>query len=180
MWSAPDTYAIARIDLPRAGTHGWQVRLQRRGVKYGKFFADGVHGGLTEAYEAARSWRDAVIARITAEENLTRICRRSPRNSSGVVGVSKVCVIAANGASYWFWQATWCPAPGARRCVKFSVKRCLARSRSVAASFAVSSGGAVSCRAFSCGFMRVRGGQGEKESERGGGGGRRGGGRVPA
>jgi hypothetical protein len=123
MWSAPDTYAIARIDLPRAGTHGWQVRLQRRGVKYGKFFADGVHGGVAEAYAAARNWRDSLIAKITAEENASRVCRRSPRNSSGVVGVSKVCVVAANGASYWFWQATWCPAPGERRCVKFSVKR---------------------------------------------------------
>ncbi len=76
-------YAIARIDLPGAGTHGFQVRLQRRGIKYGKFFADRVHG----------------------------------------VGVSKITVVAPNGNSYQFWQATWSPAPGQRRCVKFSIKR---------------------------------------------------------
>jgi len=123
MWNPDDTYAIARIDLPRAGTHGWQVRLQRRGVKYGKFFADGIHGGIPGSYQAALRWRDDLVGRITRGENAARICRRSPRNSSGVVGVSKVSVFAANGASYWFWQATWCPSPGERRCVKFSIKR---------------------------------------------------------
>jgi hypothetical protein len=123
MWAPDDTYAIARIDLPRAGTHGWQVRLQRRGVKYGKFFADRQHGGLQPSYVAARAWRDGLVAHFAAEENQARICRVSARNSSGVVGVSKVCVIASSGANYWFWQAAWCPVPGERRCVKFSIKR---------------------------------------------------------
>ncbi len=123
MWVPEDTYAIARIDLPRAGTHGWQVRLQRRGVKHGKFFADRQHGGVREAYGAARGWRDELMARFAAEETQARICRPSARNQSGVVGVSKIRVIAANGTEYWFWQAAWCPAPGERRCVKFSIKR---------------------------------------------------------
>ena len=123
MGTSDDTYAIARIDLPRAGTHGWQVRLQRRGVKFGKFFADRPHGGLHESYEAARVWRDELVSRFAAEETQARICRTSARNNSGVVGVSKIRVVAANGAVYWFWQAAWCPAPVERRCVKFSVKR---------------------------------------------------------
>jgi hypothetical protein len=123
MWIPEDTYAIARIDLPRAGTHGWQVRLQRRGEKFGKFFADRQHGGAREAYLTARVWRDDLVARLSREEHQARICRTSARNSSGVVGVSKIRVTAANGESYWFWQAAWCPAPGERRCVKFSVKR---------------------------------------------------------
>ena len=79
MWSPPDSYAIARIDLPRAGTHGWQVRIQRRGVKHGKFFADRSFGGVQEAYEAARGWRDELVQRISDEENGARICRRSSR-----------------------------------------------------------------------------------------------------
>lgn len=123
MWSPEDTYAIARIDLPSASTHGWQVRMQRRGVKHGKYFADRGFGGPRQAYEAARSWRNELVARLEAEEHAARICRRSARNSSGVVGVSRIAVSAANGATYFFWQATWCPAPGERRCVKFSVKR---------------------------------------------------------
>ncbi|MGB0990899.1 MAG: hypothetical protein ACPG32_00345 [Akkermansiaceae bacterium] len=113
-------YAIARIDLPGAGTHGFQVRLQRRGVKYAKFFADRTHGHPERALLAARRWRDSLIARLADQ---ARICERSARNNSGVVGVSKITVVAANGNSYQFWQATWSPAPGQRRCVKFSIKR---------------------------------------------------------
>lgn len=123
MWSPDDTYAIARIDLPSASTHGWQVRMQRRGVKYGKYFADRSHGGPRGAYEVARAWRDELIERIRSEERQARVCTRSARNSSGEIGVSKISVNGPNGSVYFFWQATWCPAPGERRCVKFSVRR---------------------------------------------------------
>lgn len=118
---SPD-YAIARIDLPDSCTFGWQVRLQRRGIKYAKFFADGNYGSPEGSLEAARQWRDALLEKLEKDDR-ARICQRSARNSSGVVGVSKVTVIAANGVSYQFWQATWSPAPGKRRCVKFSIKR---------------------------------------------------------
>jgi hypothetical protein len=117
----PDNnYAIARIDLPDAGTHGWQVRMQRRGIKYGKFFADRMHGSPEHALIAARHWRNALIKEVA---DRARICERSPRNSSGVVGVSKITVVSANGTTYRFWQATWSPVPGQRRCIKFSIKR---------------------------------------------------------
>ncbi|HCC19864.1 MAG TPA: hypothetical protein DEP88_01250 [Verrucomicrobiales bacterium] len=117
----PDpNYAITRIDLPNASTHGFQVRMQRRGIKYAKFFADRLHGHPQHALTAARVWRDTLIEKLSDQ---ARICERSPRNSSGVVGVSKITVIAANGNSYRFWQATWSPAPGQRRCVKFSIQR---------------------------------------------------------
>lgn len=123
MWTPDDTYAIARIDLPDASTHGWQVRLQRRGRKYGKFFADRLHGGSRDAYRVARAWRNALIERLDERDPGPRICLKSARNSSGVVGVSKVAVSASNGETYYFWQATWCPEPGQRRCVKFSIRR---------------------------------------------------------
>lgn len=114
-------YAIARIDLPDAGTHGWQVRIQRRGIKYAKFFADRVLGGTERSLEAARHWRNELLERLESRDR-ARICQRSQRNSSGVVGVSKVTVIT-NGVQYIFWQATWSPEPGKRQCVKFSIKR---------------------------------------------------------
>lgn len=123
MWSPDDTYAITRIDLPGASTHGWQVRLQRRGRKYGKYFGDRQFGGPRAAYQAARRWRDERIEQLSGQAESGRVCRRSVRNSSGVVGVSKVAVAAANGETYYFWQAAWSPAPGERRCVKFSIKR---------------------------------------------------------
>jgi hypothetical protein len=123
MWSPPDTYALLRLDLPRVRTHGWQVRIQRRGVKYAKFFADRVHGGLIESYRAAISWRDEALATLDQSDAMARVCQPSPRNSSGVVGVSKVSIRASNGVAYIFWQATWSPSPGKRCCVKFSIRR---------------------------------------------------------
>ena len=122
MGSAGDSYAIARIDLPGASTHGWQVRLQRRGSRYAKYFGDRQHGGPEGSLAAARCWRDDLL-RSLEELQVARVCRLSVRNSSGVVGVSKISVSAANGETYFFWQATWSAAPGRRRCVKFSVKR---------------------------------------------------------
>ena len=115
-------YAILRIDLSSQGTHGWQVRLQRRGKKYAKFFSDRKCNSASQGLREARKWRDELIAEITREEQ-ARICRSSKRNSSGVVGVSKIKVIAANGAVYEFWQANWSPDPGVRKTVKFSVRR---------------------------------------------------------
>ncbi|BCX50166.1 hypothetical protein HAHE_40740 [Haloferula helveola] len=123
MWTPDDTYAIARIDLPSASTHGWQVRLQRRGEKFGKYFADRQCGGSRASYRAAKAWRDALVERLKEQDQAPRICLKSARNSSGVVGVSKVAVSASNGETYYFWQATWCPEPGQRRCVKFSIRR---------------------------------------------------------
>ena len=64
----------------------------------------------------------APLRRLEAEDSV-RICRRSARNSSGVVGVSKVTVIAPSGSEYHFWQATWSPESGRRRCIKFSIRR---------------------------------------------------------
>jgi hypothetical protein len=95
--------------------------MQRRGIKYAKFFADGVFGSPERALDIARSWRDELLERLESEDR-ARICQRSQRNSSGVVGVSKVTVVT-NGVKYIFWQATWSPEPGKRRCVKFSIKR---------------------------------------------------------
>ncbi len=112
---------ITRIDLPGSSTHGFQVRIQRRGKRYAKFFADGIFGDPAKALRAARAWRDALVKKLE-EDDQARICQRSSRNSSGVVGVSRVKV-RTNGTEYEFWQATWSPAPGQRRCVKFSIKR---------------------------------------------------------
>jgi hypothetical protein len=121
--NAPN-YAIARIDLPDQRTHGWQVRLQRRGIKYGKFFSDSSYEDPRIALANALDFRDQLIRELEAQaKNQARICTRSTRNSSGVVGVSKISITAANGATYHFWQATWSPQPGKRCCVKFSIKR---------------------------------------------------------
>lgn len=122
MGSPEDSYGIVRLDQARTGTYGWQVRLQRAGVKYARYFADRGCGGPDKSLDQARVWRDELLARFSEQEG-ARVCRSSSRNSSGVVGVSRITVQVANGMSYHFWQAAWSPAPGQRRCIRFSIKR---------------------------------------------------------
>jgi len=117
-----DNRGITRLEQASSGTHGWQVRVQRRGVKFAKYFSDSVHGGPDRALAMARAWRDALLVRFAQDER-ARVCASSARNSSGVVGVSRVSVTTAGGTVYQFWQAAWSPAPGERRCIRFSVKR---------------------------------------------------------
>ena len=118
-------YAISRLDLESAGTHGWQVRLQRKGVRFVRFFADSTWGGKRAALHKARQYRDRLLSRIERSSGGTMRVRSSPasRNRSGVVGVSRVISVGANGIRYAFWQASWSPAGGRRRTARFSVLR---------------------------------------------------------
>lgn len=115
-------YGIIRLDQPATGTYGWQVRLQRGGVRHARYFPDRASGGTQESLAAAVVWRDALLASL-ANEAQARICASSARNSSGVVGVSQVVIRTGQGAEYRFWQASWTPVSGQRCTVRFSVKR---------------------------------------------------------
>ena len=117
-----DFYAISRIDLSAMRSHGWQVRLTRRGRKYSRFFSDGKYGGREVALRTARDFRDELLARLPDREKSGAAGKMTRRNISGVVGVSRIVVRTA-GAEYEFWQATWSPDPGLRRRVKFSIRR---------------------------------------------------------
>ncbi|MEO0416529.1 MAG: hypothetical protein AAF226_16410, partial [Verrucomicrobiota bacterium] len=60
-----DEQGISRLDQPEVGTHGWQVRIQRKGVRHGRFFSDSAWGGRERALEVALEFRDRVIAHGT-------------------------------------------------------------------------------------------------------------------
>lgn len=123
-------FAISRLDLASVGTHGWQVRLQRRGVRYQRYFGDNRWGGKRAALARARQFRDRVLARIEdraeAREDVeprVRSHSATADNRSGMVGVTRVRSLASNGSYYESWQATWSPRPGRRKCLRFSVRR---------------------------------------------------------
>ena len=117
-----DFYAISRIDLPEMRSHGWQVRLSRRGRKYSRFFSDRKHGGREVALGMARGFRDELVVRLPDRERSGAAGKMTRRNISGVVGVSRIVVRRAT-TTYEVWQATWSPNPGMRRRVKFSIRR---------------------------------------------------------
>lgn len=123
-------FAISRLDLASVGTYGWQVRLQRRGVRYQRYFGDNRWGGKRAALLRARQYRDRVLARIDdsadreeGSERRVRSHSSTADNQSGMVGVTRVRSLASNGIYYESWQATWSPRPGRRKCVRFSVRR---------------------------------------------------------
>jgi len=118
-------YGICRLDQEVAGTHGWQVRFQRKGVRQGRFFSDLSWGGREAALDMARRFRDRLLAheerrsepggQIRAHTIPTR------RNRSGVIGVTKICQRSSKGDEYYFWQASWTGIDGVRETVRFSV-----------------------------------------------------------
>lgn len=121
MSSSHPNHGIARIELNNSNTFGFQVRLQRQGHQVAKFFADRHYHGPNGALTAARHWRDQALAQL-ARQYPSRSCKKSPRNSSGVVGVSKIR-IRTNGSEYLFWQASWTCPNGQRKSVKFSIQK---------------------------------------------------------
>ena len=118
-------YAISRIDQDSTGTRGWQVRLQRNGVKHSRFFSDSEWGGESKAFATAQQFRDLLLAhaermvyRRTTVRTQTMI---TDRNSNGVIGVSRISQTSSNGSEYHFWQAAWLPEVGRRESFRYSV-----------------------------------------------------------
>lgn len=117
---------ITRLDQVSVATHGWQVRLQRKGVRHGRFFSDSAWGGREAALEQAVRFRDRLLARL---ERQNVDCIASPsshtlpasRNRSGVVGVARIVQRGDKGVEYHFWQASWTTSEGQRKTVRFSV-----------------------------------------------------------
>jgi len=117
-------FAISRLDQPSVGTHGWQVRLQRKGVRYGRFFSDSAWGGRDESLALAIRFRDRILAHVERSADTRSSSSHSlpaARNSSGAVGVAKITQRSANGVEYHFWQASWTSPNGHRKTVRYSV-----------------------------------------------------------
>ncbi len=115
---------ITRLDY--GTTHGYEVRVMRRGKMKQRYFSDITSGSKRKALAAARELRDELEAEA---EHFTRkeIARKkSSRNTSGVVGVRLVEEKDPRWKSkpvYMFWVAQWSPSPGVRRTKRFSVNR---------------------------------------------------------
>ena len=101
-------------------THGWHVKLRRRGRAHRKFFSDARFGGKRKALRAAREHRDELVARLPTETTADRRDRMTDRNTSGVVGVRRV-ERQRHGRLYESWVAQWTDDDGLRRTLSFSV-----------------------------------------------------------
>ncbi len=131
---------ITRLDQASVATHGWQVRLQWKGVRFGRFFSDSAWGGPEAALLCAQRYRDRLLARLergraSSPASLRSHTAPAARNRSGVVGVSRIVQRSPAGAEYLFWQASWTSPDGKRESVRFSV---LKHGERLAFSLAVS------------------------------------------
>lgn len=117
---------ITRLDQGSVATHGWQVRLQWKGVRFGRFFSDSAWGGREAALLCAERYRDRLLARLERRRSGASASTRShtapaARNRSGIVGVTRIVQRSASGVDYHFWQASWTTPEGCREMVRFSV-----------------------------------------------------------
>lgn len=117
---------ITRLDQVSVATHGWQVRIQWKGVRFGRFFSDIAWGGREAALLCAERYRDRLVARLERRRSGASASTRShslpaSRNQSGMVGVARIVQRSASGVEYHFWQASWTSPDGARKTVRFSV-----------------------------------------------------------
>lgn len=117
---------IYRIDHDRSRTHSWVVTVQRRGRVYSRHFMDTVYGGKRTALDAAKMYRDNLVAclrPLTRQEH----CRiRKKNNRSGVSGVTRIDVSEhSRGRSYrkCYWLAQWPIGGGKAKTRKCSIKR---------------------------------------------------------
>lgn len=119
-------YGITRVDHEGSRTHAWRVTIQRRGKIHVRHFSDGVFGGKRKSLEAAKAYRDDLLAKHPplSRKDYCSILRRN--NRSGVAGVSyhTETIQTRNGpVERRFWIARVPLEPWKAKLVKFSVAK---------------------------------------------------------
>ena len=116
------TPGISRIDQLEKRTHGFFVRLRRKGKMYSGFFADKSHGGKRQALAAAQKYYQQLLKkhRPMTRQLWAEIVRR--RGPSGIVGVQRV-ILKKGVRKQVYWKATWSPKPYVVRRKTYSVRK---------------------------------------------------------
>ena len=119
------TPGICRIDQPSHRTHGFFVRLQRKGKIHTAFFSDKMHGGRKPALAAAQAHVRELAVKLGTPLQMSRrawaeIRRR--KGSSSIVGVQK-SVDRRFKRPRIYWKATWSPEPYVVRRKMFSARK---------------------------------------------------------
>lgn len=119
-------YGITRVDHEGSRTHAWRVTIQRQGKIHVGHFSDGVCGGRQKALDAAKKYRDDLLARYPplTRKQYCAILRRN--NRSGLAGVSfhaEVIETDRGPVERRFWIARLPLQPWRTKLVKFSVAK---------------------------------------------------------
>ncbi len=119
---------ITRIDTHGAKkSHGWEVRVVRRGIALMEYFADGKLGGKAGALSEAMHWRDDAVKNLRPFSRSELARRVTARNTSGIPVLRRRVKPAkrADGTEieYVVWTATGSPQPNRRKTRDFYVSK---------------------------------------------------------
>lgn len=114
---------ISRIDQREKRTHGFFVRLQRRGITRNAFFADQSCGGKRRALRAAQKYFRVLEKKYQpmTRKRWAELLRR--KGKSGIIGVRRAVIRRPGGPRRAYWQANWSPRPYLVRRRTFSVHK---------------------------------------------------------
>ena len=114
---------ISRIDQREKRTHGFFVRLQRKGITRNAFFADRSYGGKRRALRAAQKHFRSLEKkyRPMTRQRWAEMPRR--KGKSGVIGVQRAVIKRSGQPRRVYWQANWSPQPYLSRRRVFSVRK---------------------------------------------------------
>jgi hypothetical protein len=117
---------VSRIDQPEKRTHGFFVRLCRKGKIHNAFFTDLKYGGKRKALAAARRHYRKLLRKHG--EISRRDWAQIPRHKtgSGIVGVMRASKGRGRKAR-WYWMAMWSPRRGVQERRTFSMHKYGAR-----------------------------------------------------
>lgn len=111
---------ITRIENYKRRADGWWVRLQRRGVKFSKFFKDSDYTSKSAAKSAAREHYRQLV-RDNPKISRREYAERETARTGKIIGVQRV-VNFRFGHEYESWKARWSPKKGVRSVKTFSVE----------------------------------------------------------
>ncbi len=120
----PRNKGISRLDS--GSNHGWFVRGFKNGKTYSKLFSDLKCGGKRKAQQAARDFRDELfvkLAQIPTKPRGRRIVYRDVRNTTGVLGVSRIAKKSRSGKISEVYLVSWSLAPGVQKTTSFSIRK---------------------------------------------------------
>ncbi len=116
------TPGISRIDQPEKRTHGFFVRLTRKGRIYNAFFADKRHGGKRRALRAAQEHYQKLLRKHRPMTRRWRAQTLRRRGTSGIIGVQEI-TIRRPGYQQKYWRAVWSPRRYLVRSRMFSTRK---------------------------------------------------------
>ena len=119
------TPGISRIDQPSHRTHGFFVRVARRGKIHSGFFSDKKYGGREQALAAAQAFYLELRKKLGLPAQRDRRCNAEivrRRGKSGIQGVQRVINRRVNP---WrkYWVALWSPELGKVGKKQFSIRK---------------------------------------------------------